>query len=59
MIHETASKRSEKARKAYHRPELTVHGDVEKITGWWGGPYGEWLAGQGQDWNPWSSTCHS
>lgn len=57
-MHVTTS--NEKAsRKVYSRPELTAHGTVEKITGWWGGPYGEMVAGQGQDWNPWKGTCHS
>ena len=44
-----------KNKKAYSPPQLTVHGSVEKVTGWVGGPWGEFFGGQGGGWNPWGN----
>ena len=35
-------------KKPYEKPELTVLGDIQKITGWIGLPFGEFLGGP--DW---------
>lgn len=40
-------------KKPYVAPELVEHGSIEKITGWVGGPWGEFFGGQGSGWNPW------
>jgi len=50
------SKEGEMAgKKTYVAPELTEHGSIEKITGWVGGPWGEFFGGQGSGWNPWKN----
>jgi hypothetical protein len=59
MQHLTTASTLKATRKGYERPELTAHGPVDKMTGWWSGPHGEMVAGQGQGYNPWNSTCHS
>ncbi|MFN0060239.1 MAG: hypothetical protein ACKVX7_17410 [Planctomycetota bacterium] len=43
-------------RKPYTRPELKVHGDLAKLTGWFGGPWGEYFGGPVSGWNPWTSA---
>ena len=40
-------------RKQYTTPRLVEHGSIENITGWIGGPWGEFFSGQGSGWNPW------
>jgi hypothetical protein len=39
-------------KKAYVAPQLIELGEVEKMTQWLGGPYGEFFGGQGTGWNP-------
>ncbi len=41
------------SKKSYASPELIVHGTIEETTRWIGGPWGEFLAGEGDGWNPW------
>lgn len=48
------SQKKEVPRNTYTAPKLTVYGTVEKLTGWVGGPWGEFLGGQGSGWNPWA-----
>ncbi len=43
-------------KKPYITPDLIEHGSIEKITGWVGGPWGEFLGGQGSGWNPWKKN---
>lgn len=43
------------SKKPYSSPKLTVYGSIEKITGWIGGPWGEFLGGEGDGWNPWDN----
>lgn len=40
-------------KKPYSPPKLVVRGSVEKLTGWIGGPWGEFLGGEGSGFNPW------
>jgi len=46
-------------RQSYAAPKLTVYGTIEKLTGWVGGPWGEFLGGQGAGWNPWQQPGSS
>ncbi len=39
-------------KKVYSAPQLVEHGSIESITGWIGGPWGEFFGGQGSGWNP-------
>ena len=43
-------------RRVYIAPQLTEYGDIQKITQWIGGPFGEFLGGQGDGWNPWNGS---
>lgn len=40
-------------RKPYEAPRLHEHGSIEKLTGWIGGPWGEFFGGTNSGWNPW------
>ena len=48
-----------KPRKTYSPPRVRAHGSVEKITGWIGGPWGEFFGGIGDGWNPWKEPSGS
>ena len=45
--------RDGQAKRPYVAPEVVDYGTVEKITGWVGGPWGEFFGGIGTGWNPW------
>ena len=49
---EKHNQRKEKKKKPYNSPEIKVYGTVEKLTGWFGGPWGEFLCGPISGWNP-------
>ena len=39
-------------KKEYNSPKITTYGKVEEITGWLGGPWGEFFCGPISGWNP-------
>jgi len=41
-----------KLKKRYSSPKITTYGKVEEITGWIGGPWGEFFNGPISGWNP-------
>ncbi|MCI0650483.1 MAG: hypothetical protein L0Z55_01220 [Planctomycetes bacterium] len=49
----TSRANSQCPRRPYLAPELIVHGSIEKLTGWVGGPWGEFLGGTNTGYNPW------
>jgi len=57
MLVDRRKERSEPVspKKAYCAPKLTTHGTIDKITGWFGGPWGEFFGGPVSGWNPWSN----
>lgn len=40
-------------KRPYEAPRLTHHGSIEKLTGWIGGPWGEFFGGANNGYNPW------
>lgn len=43
---------SDKQKKQYIPPKITIYGKVEDLTGWIGGPWGEFFNGPISGWNP-------